>query len=326
MARRSLRCLFRIAAGPRLGFGHLLRARSLARALRLRPVVSVRGGGAVWGTARRLGCRTEQRGLAEMSVRDYDVWVVDDPSPDEADRWLARARRLGVPSVAIQDVGRNRHGADLVVDGRIHPSPTLDRHAALAGPRFCILDPKLATLRRQSTERPRPSVLVALGGGSHVHRLAGALVGEISRRCPRAAITVAPGFCGRPDRVRLPAGRWMTNARRFATALAQCDVAVLAGGVTLYEACALGVPAVAMAVVPAQRPSVAAFSAHGATIDAGSADDRAAARVAGEAVARLLVDRAARERASAAGRQLVDGFGAERVAAHIRAIARGKAA
>ena len=40
----DLRILFRAAAGPRRGFGHLVRCRSLARALGVRPLVALRGG------------------------------------------------------------------------------------------------------------------------------------------------------------------------------------------------------------------------------------------------------------------------------------------
>ena len=40
----DLRVLFRAPAGPRRGFGHLVRCRSLARALGVRPLIALRGG------------------------------------------------------------------------------------------------------------------------------------------------------------------------------------------------------------------------------------------------------------------------------------------
>ena len=40
----DLRILFRAPAGPRRGFGHLVRCRSLARALGVRPLIALRGG------------------------------------------------------------------------------------------------------------------------------------------------------------------------------------------------------------------------------------------------------------------------------------------
>jgi len=43
-------------------------------------------------------------------------------------------------------------------------------------------------------------------------------------------------------------------------------VAVVGGGVSLYEAAALGVPAVGVPVVPAQTPTVRAFARRGAAV------------------------------------------------------------
>ena len=49
--------VFRVAAGPRLGFGHLVRCRSLARALSVTPRVWLRGSAATRAAARALGCQ-----------------------------------------------------------------------------------------------------------------------------------------------------------------------------------------------------------------------------------------------------------------------------
>jgi hypothetical protein len=54
----AVRALFRVAAGPRLGFGHLVRARTLSRALGIaRPLVSLRGGPEARKAALSLGMR-----------------------------------------------------------------------------------------------------------------------------------------------------------------------------------------------------------------------------------------------------------------------------
>jgi spore coat polysaccharide biosynthesis predicted glycosyltransferase SpsG len=105
----------------------------------------------------------------------------------------------------------------------------------------------------------------------------------------------------------------------LAAALRDADVAVVAGGVSLYEACAVGTAAVATAVVPAQRPCIEAFVRAGAILDGGHvgrAPAIAATRVA-RAVARLVGDAGARRSLTANARRLVDGGGAARVAKHI---------
>ena len=47
--------VFHVAAGPRLGFGHLVRCRSLARALGVTPRAWVRGSAATRASARAMG-------------------------------------------------------------------------------------------------------------------------------------------------------------------------------------------------------------------------------------------------------------------------------
>jgi spore coat polysaccharide biosynthesis predicted glycosyltransferase SpsG len=89
--------------------------------------------------------------------------------------------------------------------------------------------------------------------------------------------------------------------------------------VTLYEACALGVPVVAVALNRLQHTTIQAIARRGAAIDAGAIGP-ATARVALE-IDRLLRDPAARRRMGMAGRALVDGRGAARVAARLRHLA-----
>lgn len=334
-ARRAPQVLFRVAAGPRIGFGHLMRCRALSRALGARPVVSIRGGAVARRTAAALGC---EMAAAATRLRRMDLVVVDDPSPAHAEAWLQRAHRAGAPTATIHDLGVGCRAADVIVDGSItHLDSTTGAGAsvraarrgsrALRGPRFTVLDPSVAAARAARRRRPtrgRPQVLVALGGGTHVRRAAATLVAAIARRCPHAVVHVASGFSGDTPGT-LPAGaRWIQRRHGLARDLMTCDVAITAGGVTLYEACAIGTPVVALAVVPEQRPAVEAFAARGAVIDAGAiADGDAALRRASSAVARLLDDQLARRRCSLLARRLVDGLGARRVADQLRALAAG---
>lgn len=90
-ARRSL-VVFRVAAGPHVGYGHLMRARALARCLGMEVAVSVRGGAAARKVAAELGPLTAgSRGLDRA-----DLVIVDDPSFTNGQSWIARARRRGI--------------------------------------------------------------------------------------------------------------------------------------------------------------------------------------------------------------------------------------
>src|SRR5690606_17463728 len=102
-----------------------------------------------------------------------------------------------------------------------------------------------------------------------------------------------------------------------APVLARASVAVVAGGVTLYEAAALGVPVVAVPVVAGQRPAVAAFDRAGAAVAASPGSPRAIARAA----VVLLRDPSRAGQLGRRGRRLVDGRGAERVASALMRLA-----
>jgi spore coat polysaccharide biosynthesis predicted glycosyltransferase SpsG len=102
--------------------------------------------------------------------------------------------------------------------------------------------------------------------------------------------------------------------------MARASVAVVGGGVSLYEACAQGVAAVGVPVVPAQRPTVAAFVKRGAA--RGVTRGRVSARSVAAECAALLTDEAMRRHTARMGRRLIDGRGAFRAAAAVSRLAR----
>jgi spore coat polysaccharide biosynthesis predicted glycosyltransferase SpsG len=333
-ASADLRVLFRAPAGPRRGFGHLVRSRSLARALGVRPLIAIRGGPRARAAARSLGCDVIDGAPAAVIARMAPhVVVVDDPIASDARRWIACARRFGCRVVTVHDLGLGAQEGDLVVDGSIvsrgwrssdRPaggSTDPQSRALLRGPRFALLDPAFASPLRAARHARAPRVLVALGGGPRA-LLGYAIALAVHREMPWVSIRIAGGFAVNsltPVRHRIT---WTGPLNGLAGELAACDVAVVGGGVSLYEACARGVAAVAVPVVVSQRPTVRGFTAAGAARgDASSAPD--AERVARQVV-QLLRQPALRTALAGQGRKLVDGRGAARVADAIRQLAAGR--
>jgi UDP-2,4-diacetamido-2,4,6-trideoxy-beta-L-altropyranose hydrolase len=345
----SLRVLFRAPAGPRRGFGHLVRCRSLARALGVRPLIAIRGGQRARAAARALGCDVMDGVPAAVIARVAPhVVIVDDPIASDARRWIACARRFGCRVVTVHDLGLGAREGDLVVDGSIvkaagrpkglQPRSTNARSGRpwstnargcrpsglprqlLRGPRFALLDPVYASPLRAVRHPRAPRVLIALGGGPRV-ALGYAIARAVRREMPWASIRIAGGFAAASaaDRHRIA---WTGPLDGLARELDACDLAVVGGGVSLYEACARGVAAVGVPVVVPQRPTVRGFVTAGASLgDASGAPD--ADRVARDVVA-LLRRPALRRALAAQGRRLVDGRGASRVADAIRQLAVGR--
>lgn len=283
-------------------------------------MVSLRGSRRTRAMAASLGWSVIDFTLGDGSrAGSASMVVIDDPSPVEEARWVRRARRHGVPVVTIRDLGGPGPKPDLAIDGSVTARPT-PGPCTLRGPRYAILDPSVVAAR-QAGRTPRPNrVLIALGGGAHVYAAAARLANAIAACVPGADIRVARGFSRPHLEPTLDRASWITAPGGLAAELSAAAVAVVAGGVTLYEACALGVPAVALAVVPGQRRTVRAMARHGAVIDGGGQpwDETAGQRVA-SAVRDLMAPSTARRQARTAMR-LIDGRGAFRVAGRLRSL------
>ena len=306
--------LFRVAAGPRQGYGHLVRATVIARAMGVRARVAVRGGAQAQRVARELGCDLASGTSARLARRGrISLLVIDDPCRRQAEGWCRAFRRAGVPVASIHDLGTAYCGADLTIDGSVTQQGRRPRGAALIGSRFAILKPAGVAL---STATGGGHVLVALGGGRR--RQTGlAIARAIRRRRAGVPVRIAGGF-GSPAPRRAPDGvSWLAAPHQLARAIAEASVVVTGGGVTLYEACRTGTPAVGIAVVPAQRPTIAAFARRGAALDGGTT------RHIGRAVrqiARVIDELPLRRALARRGRRLIDGGGAARVARALQAL------
>jgi spore coat polysaccharide biosynthesis predicted glycosyltransferase SpsG len=352
--------LFRVAGGHRLGFGHIVRAVSLAKALGVTARLSVRGKENARRVARQLGAQLDDRSLEEtLSAGTHALLVIDDPNRHTAEQALTVARRHGVAVASVHDLGIAPIASDLAIDGSIvSPRRHWPAAHALLGPRYAALDADIAGLRAYRAARvdtasahkteampfaeEQPRIVISLGGG-HRAGLSWRIGRELAMAFADVQVIVAAGFSSATRGARgkkdtrgaasaspcvLPNLRPLRAPEWLRLELARATVAIVAGGVTLYEAAALGVPAVAVAVVPAQRPTIAGFVRVGAASAAGEASDPSAdvadmiARVM-RRVTRLLDDARMRERMTMAGCAVVDGQGSQRVALALeRLIAR----
>jgi hypothetical protein len=248
------------------------------------------------------------------------VLVIDDPSPVAAGRWVRRARRLGVAIATIHDGGIGAVDSDLVIDGSVAPGRGANgKFGSLRGPAYAVLDPRLRAARARYPRAAGRRVLIALGGGAHAHRLVPLIAEAISERVPNAEIEAAGGFTGPRARPAFDHGRWIDATDGLADELSSAALAIVGGGMTVYEACALGIPAIGIAVTAGQRRAIEAMARRGAIVNGGTAARlrHTAVRVGRESQ-RVLDDPAARRRLRLTGRRLVDARGAFRIAARLR--------
>jgi UDP-2,4-diacetamido-2,4,6-trideoxy-beta-L-altropyranose hydrolase len=335
--------VLRADGGPGIGGGHVMRCLALAQAW------GEGGGRAVFGAA-TLAPSLRQRLLDE----GFDCIAIEaaSGSPADAEATAAAAASLGARVIvvdgyqfpvafhqrlhdagmkiaAVDDNGEIGTGvADLVINQNRHASPAL--YAQRAGRARLLLGTEYALLRRefrtwQGPPRTFPvsarQLLVTLGAADPLNVTAEviacvgpALAGDI------AIVVVIGGSNPHADAitaraVRLPNCRLLRDPGSDMPGLmAAADLAVCAGGSTMWEMARMGVPFIPIVIAENQRLAVAAMARDGYP----TVDGAAVARDLPAAVAALAADAGRREALSRRGRQLVDGRGAERVCTALR--------
>ncbi len=260
------------------------RARALARRAARAAAARGRCGGAPRARSWLDGRRTVAGRIASPTP---SLVVVDDPSARHAARRVrsARARRAFPWRRFTTLAWRTSTPTCRSTAACGRPLAHRARDALGASTlRFSIR--RSPSLRRERRRRRERHVLIALGGGAHVLSMGVRLATAISREVPGVTIDVATGFSSCQRWPVLPPGaRWIHQPHGLGEALAMASVAVTAGGVTIYEACALGTPIVGFPVTIAQRQTTAAMAARGAAIDASAPTRARALRRAARAVA-----------------------------------------
>ncbi len=291
-------------AGPDIGYGHLARCVGLADAFLVRgltPRLIVRGetpayllGGhdvecLDWTSATAL----------DVIAGSTDVIAVDSytASADVCER-LAEAVST---CIWFDDEMREEYPGGIIVNG----APGVSRTAYAERPdATLLLGTTYQVLRRSFWDTPpkkvRPQVerLLVMFGGTDVRGLAGAVIAALEATHP--GITI--------DAVREP-----RTAAEIRNAMLEADIAISAGGQTLYELAATGTPTIAVCVAENQDRQARAFAEAGVIRLVGSWSEP-------DIVEKLTVSVEAmgpagvRHGMSSAGQELVDGRGALRVA------------
>lgn len=335
-----MRVLLRVDAGPHIGLGHLQRCLSLAAALRQA------GAGAVFLTnpeptaqerVRRFGFEGEGlRASVSWSAADLDetagfaqragcqAVVVD--SDYEGEGYLAGLRQRGLFVCAIEDMAPHAFPCQLVVNGDAHAREL--PYTSSSGDTVFIVGPECAFLREDLWDVPeratRPAVrnLLVMVGGYDAQRLMPDLLRTLGELPDELVITAVVGpfvvhqaeiadvAASFPRRIRLVSAPDSVRALML-----EADLAVTAGGQTLYELARTGCPAVAFSIADNQDGQLAAFHRAGCLRSLGRVTGRAdLCSGLRKAVTDLLQDAEARAAMSRAGQRMIDGQGALRVA------------
>jgi len=342
-----MRVAIRADGSPFIGMGHVMRTLALAGALRqaghevvflsrFEPglsrireqgfAVSEVAGGAPDGAGREYEPAGDSETVCRLlRIENFACLVTDSYRVDT--EYFRQVRPLVEASFYIDDLNRFPVAVDGVINGNINAESlgydqwpeTVERWL---GCRYNLLRPEFAALPERPTAEEVRTVLLIAGGGDSgdllallAHNLLGAKVGT-----ERMELRLVAPVRSRADQEleslqRRYSGkvRILRSVTEMARLMQECDLAISAGGSTLYELCAAGVPRLAFVLAANQQGIVEAMVRQELAVSIGSTDKLAGSAVA-ESVSLLAKDWARRDRQNRQGRRLVDGQGARRVA------------
>lgn len=221
------------------------------------------------------------------------------------------------PLVAIDDFLEPPACAKLVINGAVHlDGDRISDLPALLGSRYALVDPRYAALPSRDRTVPVRNVLITMGR-IDPNNQAGACLDLLAAIGCDVQITVVASAhmarrTGLDARIQRP-HRLVIDAPDMVPLLDATDFIIGAGGVSLMERMAAGIPSLTLLLADNQRLFVGGAARLGATIDGGKSTGPECAALLRD----ILADGPARAAMAAAGRRTVDGHGAARVASHL---------
>ena len=268
------------------------------------------------------------------ALGDIDLLIVDHYALKRPWHRAMRDKTRGI--LMIDDLADREYDADWLLD------QTLGRSAAdytdlvpatchlLLGPDYALLRPEFAAAReqalaRRSRPRPRPHVLVSLGGVDSQNVTLSAIqglemvgpsrIGEVSvvlgANAPHIdAIRAAARAAAIPTNV-------LSNTPHMAELMTDADIAIGGAGTSSWERCTLGLPSLVVVLAENQRLIAANLEKSCASSTAGEAATITAEDFARQ-ISRLLGDMASLMAMSRAASDVCDGCGRMRVASMLQ--------
>lgn len=326
------RVLIRVDGDHLIGLGHIYRMRTLAQGLASRgaEVTMLTLAGTVGGALlREAGLRVREVARADDHAALRSVVGALQPAIVIVDiletttEALRALRPEGGSLLTVDDVGAGLRLADAVINpivfhwGRYRPEDS--RARLFEGPAYMILQPEVAGYTAHAPEiSPLGERVLLAFGGTDTRNVTERMLEALNRvgRTLTLRVNLGPGA--------IPSSRFdtaVTGTLHRLTVMRGCpsliaefaaaDLVICAGGVTLYELAALGIPAAAVATEDHEAVNIAYWTAQGTTIPLGYHATLDLDHVAGE-VEKLLSDRPMRQSMAMRGHALVDGRGLSR--------------
>ncbi|MCL5962261.1 MAG: hypothetical protein M1358_23605 [Chloroflexi bacterium] len=257
----------------------------------------------------------EKEGPGEMAlIREYGPDVIVVNRLNNPPGYLCNLKALGGLVVVLDDNGPEAHVADLNINVLYHTD------TAICDPEYIALREEFQFYHNQERVTPEvASSILVLQGGSDTYGFIPAIVAALRKMAGDFSIAVVTGWAFRHF-TELNAAlngdqrfRVIHGATNMAELMVGSDLAITAGGNTMFELACVGTPGIVVCAEEFEVETAERFAMEGIVVNlgfGGRLDPIALVRV----VQDLISSPETRRRMSIRGKELVDGQGAVRVA------------
>ena len=314
------RWLFRVSSHPAAGAGHVMRCSVLAHAVGANIVTFVLdSNGQHWGE------RLLRQGFQVIFENSFPSarWagsVLDVNMPQSGQS--TNLCTIAPPLVVIADHMNPPPGTSLFVNSAPGLTGSSVRDVdALLGTDFALLDPRFTTAARPITTDVQ-HIVVSFGGvdsGNATARVVNAMAHvQWPEKPPRCTIVMGSRSVHlqeiKANAAKCPfPAQVVVDTEDMPALLHTADLAIGAGGVSLLERMAAGMPSLTIRTADNQTQNIDGAARHGATLYVGKRDEVTEQQIS-HAIWNLVTNRDKRAELARQSRLLVDGNGAARVA------------
>lgn len=272
----------------------------------------------------------DELGLVKNAIinNDIDILIID--SYELAYDYLVSMKKVVDKLVSIHDFAPFPFSADIVINGNIYAGElnykSVDGDARfLLGTKYLLMRDEFKELPGRNLNKKVKNILVTVGGGDPLNltpviikgiNMIEGNIALIDKDNLHLDIVIGPAFTNLEEIVSMVRGVNIDislhfNVNKISKLMLDCDLAISAGGTTLYELSATGTPAVSILQADNQVQGAGMLAAKGTIINLGMGDKLNIETIV-EKITELIVDFELRKRMSRVGQKLVDGRGADR--------------
>lgn len=242
----------------------------------------------------------ESRAALDRAGVSADLLVVD--NYDLGESWERALRPVARRILVIDDLADRPHDCDVVLDPNLHDAPA-SRYSSLVGsstrvfvgPQYALLRPEFDRVSPRTRDAGLKRILISFGGidpSNEALKLVHALR-ALSPNAPRAVFVLGLINSNSGEIREAAAGvahlELVGSTDSMAQLMAEADLGVGACGVTAWERCVLGLPALVVVNAENQRDDARILHSLGAVRNLGEAHATSVGRWAAE-ISRLQAE------------------------------------